>query len=1262
MTFLFLLIVGLLVWVSQVQGRVTTLEGLDAARTDELASLKARVEALSLSARAGSAAPAVEKAVPAVAAAATPPPTVRKAPAAEPAKPAATPAPPPLVPKPATTASTQPPPTPTQAAPAKAPAAAAPEAAAVPVAPPVPPPRPTPAVHPRPAATVPSKPAVAEAPPTTPFDWEELIGVRLFSWVAGIAMAFAAVFFLGYSIQHGWLQPPVRMAIGLLVGVGLLVVCELKAARNYPVTANAMDGAAIVILFSTFFASYRLWELIGPGTAFAMLALVTVVAVLLSIRRDSVFIALLGLVGGFSTPALLSTGRDNPFGLFGYLLLLNAGLGWVAYRKRWPALVALSLLCTTVYQWGWVATFLTPAKLPVAAGIFLAFPVLGFVSLGLAGRAGALDAKGGEPRGRWFEEAAALNGALPLLFALFMAGSPAYGEHPALLFGFLFCVDAGLFAIAVWRGQMLLHVLGAAATLVAFAAWMSTAYVPTGNLAGASYPSVLWFVSLFVVFYLGAGLAARHGRRRLDGPGRLAVYAAPLLLFAFAALTGIEPAVASPALPFSVLFGLLVACAAFAIAESDGLVYFIAAFLAVAAEGAWSVAFLSNERLVPALLVYAAFGLMTVAVPMAARRLGRALEPAQVGGVLVLASIGLLFFLSQESMADASLWGLALLLALLNVALIHEGRAAGLREIATAGGVLSWVVLGNWWLSGAATAQVVPALVVTAGFSLLMLAGQLWMRNDRADDEAQISLGLALVGHLFLVFVAAQPALSVPPWPMLAALAALDLGIGAAAVYTGRGEVHAVALALSQLILIVWVIANPESPWPLVSIVSAIGVAALGMAWSALAGRRVADAARRTRFHAAAAIALVLAQAVLLVASMTFGSPGPLALAGFHVLVLGCLLCLATFAGWLELAVLAAGLSGVAAVYWQASHGVPEQWKETLTLAVPLYAVFMAYPLALGRRVGRELSPHLAAVVASAWFFYVARQSLDAAGYGDVIGLLPVVQAALMGGLLAALLKVEPPSGRTLGRLALVAGTVLAFVTVAIPLQLDKQWITIGWALEGAALAWLFRRIPHRGLFWWSLALLAIVFARLALNPEVLVYHARSGVRIFNWYLYTYLTCAAAMLAGGWLLSKTDDAITPPLRASQVLPAAGTVLLFMLLNIEIADFYATGDTITFHLSAGLAQNLTYTLGWATFAVCLLAAGIALRSHAARIAAIVLLTVTVLKGFLSDVARLGGLYRVMSFVGLAVSLALVAIVLQRFVLAPKAREQQERKDR
>jgi len=47
------------------------------------------------------------------------------------------------------------------------------------------------------------------------FDWEGLIGVKLFSWIAGIALVLAAIFFLKYSVDHGWLGPPMRMAIGV---------------------------------------------------------------------------------------------------------------------------------------------------------------------------------------------------------------------------------------------------------------------------------------------------------------------------------------------------------------------------------------------------------------------------------------------------------------------------------------------------------------------------------------------------------------------------------------------------------------------------------------------------------------------------------------------------------------------------------------------------------------------------------------------------------------------------------------------------------------------------------------------------------------------------------------------------------------------------------------------------------------------------------------------------------------------------------------
>src|SRR5206468_4284086 len=159
---------------------------------------------------------------------------------------------------------------------------------------------------------------------------------------------------LRYSIEHGWLQPPVRVAIGIVVAIALLGICELRAAQRYPVTANALDAAAIAILFATFYAAHALWQLIPAIVTFMLLAVVTALAVLLSIRRGSMFIAVLGLLGGFATPALLSTGENRPIPLFAYLMLLNIGLAWVAYRQTWAVLTWLTLILTTLYQWGWV--------------------------------------------------------------------------------------------------------------------------------------------------------------------------------------------------------------------------------------------------------------------------------------------------------------------------------------------------------------------------------------------------------------------------------------------------------------------------------------------------------------------------------------------------------------------------------------------------------------------------------------------------------------------------------------------------------------------------------------------------------------------------------------------------------------------------------------------------------------------------------------------------------------------------------------------
>lgn len=1223
MDFIFLLLLALAVpfilpiasWVSarRTRSRVADLEMVVEEQREAIERLSKRIVELKREWRE-----------PEVAAPAPPPPAE---------KPLAPPPPPP--PRPPAPVVAPPPPiaAPTPPRPAVPPPPPAARPAAPPPRPPSPPPAPPRAVEPPPPPI----------PPARQFDWESVVGVKLFSAIAGIALVLAGILFLRYSVQQGWLQPPVRVLIGVLVGVTLLVLCELKAARRYPVTANALDAAAIAILFSTIFAAHALWRLIPASVTFGLLALVTAVAVLLSIRRESLFIAVLGLLGGFATPALLSTGENRPIPLFAYLLLLNVGLAWVAYRQTWPVLSVFTLILTTIYQWGWVFKFLSQTDLSLAMGIFLLFPVVAIVGFLLGTRSTDEDSR----EHATFEGTAMVGAVLPLLFALYLAAVPAYGARPDLLFGFLALIDVGLFAIAAARGRMSLHALGAMATVLVTAIWFAASYTSSFRT------TLLVVIAGFVSFYLAAPRLADRFSRPLTGAASRAMYAAPLLLFAFPVLARIEPEYAAPWKLFLPLIGLLGLCAWRAIATTEAFLYFIAAFFGVAAQAVWSVQHLTVPRLRTAVLLYATFGVLNSAVPIIARRVGRGLRPEAAPGVMLVASLGLLFYLASGDIAPAALWALALLLAILNAAVFIESATARMPSVAIAGTILSWLILAAWWDRAAASVGLLPSLAVVTILTLVTLAGYSWahLHSRERDDTRELTgfangLYLALAGHLFLFFIAVNREWSLPPWPLFGTLGLLTLATSTMALVLATGAVHAAGIVAAGVIVMVWTANTSAAPWPTVGVVTSVTVSAFALLWLPIARR---FQSMTSAGIGAGAVLFVTDLTVVVATALEPGAPFAVVLVA-HLVVLSALLAVAWSQRWPYVAVGAALVAWLGLTAWQVSRPLATEWPELLILAGALYGLFTIYPLIVGPREKTEREPWFVALLSAAMTFFAARSAFIAGGLEWMIGVIPVVQGAVTAILLRVLLRLEPPGTRDVGRLAIVAGAALSFITVAIPLQLEHQWITIGWALEGAALAWLYWRIPHRGLLVGSAALLMTVFVRLALNPAVFEYEPRGAMRIFNWYLYTYLIASVAMfIAAGWL-SKTEDRIGEFPRMSRLLPGCAVVLLFLLLNIEIADYYATGPEITFRFGATVSQDLTYTIGWLLFGMFLLAGGIYTRARPARVTAVSLIAVTTFKCFLYDLASLEGLYRIGSFVGLAMSLALVSLALQKYVLA------------
>ena len=225
----------------------------------------------------------------------------------------------------------------------------------------------------------------------------------------------------------------------------------------------------------------------------------------------------------------------------------------------------------------------------------------------------------------------------------------------------------------------------------------------------------------------------------------------------------------------------------------------------------------------------------------------------------------------------------------------------------------------------------------------------------------------------------------------------------------------------------------------------------------------------------------------------------------------------------------------------------------------------------------------------------------------------------------------------------------LCFITLIFPIQFERQWWTVAWALEGAALLWLFHRVPHAGLRAVGSVLLVVAFIRLVPVASVFSYHVRGETAIFNWYLCAYGLATLSLFFGAHLLAPPRERVlgfnAPPLFNS-----LGVILAFILLNIEITDYFMLPGTRSqlFLFNGNFARDMAYTIAWALFALTLLLLGIWRKSRGARLAAIAILAVALIKLFFLDLAHLQALYRVGAFFAVAVIAILASFAYQRFL--------------
>ena len=197
---------------------------------------------------------------------------------------------------------------------------------------------------------------------------EEKIGIRLFVWIGAIALAWAGILLVKYSLDQGWISPTLRITLGVLLGITFLITGEWMRPRAIRIS-RGFSAAGIVDLYASFLAAHHLYHLINVPTTFLFLTLTTSVAVLISLHQGSIP-AILGLLGGFLTPLWISSTQLEAAILFSYLFILQTGLLIVAQRRQWRALAFLTFLGSNAWAFAWLLFHFQPGD-ALSLGLFL---------------------------------------------------------------------------------------------------------------------------------------------------------------------------------------------------------------------------------------------------------------------------------------------------------------------------------------------------------------------------------------------------------------------------------------------------------------------------------------------------------------------------------------------------------------------------------------------------------------------------------------------------------------------------------------------------------------------------------------------------------------------------------------------------------------------------------------------------------------------------------------------------------------------------
>jgi uncharacterized membrane protein len=288
------------------------------------------------------------------------------------------------------------------------------------------------------------------------FSLENFIGLKLIHIIGIIVLVIGLSIGVKYAIDKDLISEGMR--IGLAYGAGL-ILCLLSARlkSKYLLFSAILFSGGMASIYFTTYGAFVYYSMMPFSIAFIIMILLTVFVVYQALVYNHEEIALLGLVGAYAIPFLISKNSDKPELLFLYITVINIGTIYLGIKRPWKNVGRIAQAVTWVLFLAWAASRYNVKDQWVGYLFMVVFYLL-FVFNALSGK---ISGKVKLQKENFYQ--LLLNNLALYIGSLFIS-TPSMNVHSLALVTFINAVVAAILAVvlySVWKEKQSSLIIGA---------------------------------------------------------------------------------------------------------------------------------------------------------------------------------------------------------------------------------------------------------------------------------------------------------------------------------------------------------------------------------------------------------------------------------------------------------------------------------------------------------------------------------------------------------------------------------------------------------------------------------------------------------------------------------------------------------------------------------------------------------------------------------------------------------------------------------